>query len=309
MVPDAAPSLDVRRPFLRSAALAAGITPKQLRGPRFRRLFTGVYVEAEEDVRPLERVQAALLLHPRRAFASHASAARVYEAPLPPGLADEHVSVFAAKDRRRRAGLCNHIVSTDTPMVRYRGLQVSSPAQCFVELAAQLTLVDLVVVGDHLVKRGLTTPEELVAHAGRRGRTAASRAAAYVRRDVDSPMETRLRMLIVLAGLPEPTVNHTLRHADGRVRYRFDLSWPELRIVVEYDGRQHRADLDQWDHDLERSEWLDDEGWLHVPVFSRGIYRRPDRTLERVVKVLRHRGCPDVPARLSDAWRPHFPVR
>lgn len=46
-----------------------------------------------------------------------------------------------------------------------------------------------------------------------------------------------------------------------------------------------------------------------MPVFSWGIYRRPDRTLERVVKALRERGCREIPTRLSDQWRPHFPVR
>ena len=79
--------------------------------------------------------------------------------------------------------------------------------------------------------------------------------------------------------------------------------------MVEYDGRQHREDLAQWDHDVERGEWFDDDGWKHVPVFSWGIYRRPDRTLERVLKALRERGCREIPTRLSDDWRPHVPVR
>jgi hypothetical protein len=74
-------------------------------------------------------------------------------------------------------------------------------------------------------------------------------------------METRLRMLIVLAGLPEPVVDFKGYWEDGTVRYRFDLSYPDHKIVVEYDGRQHRDDLTQWDHDVERGEWFDDDGW------------------------------------------------
>ena len=35
-----------------------------------------------------------------------------------------------------------------------RGVRVSSVTQMFVELATLLTLVDLVVVGDHLVRTG-----------------------------------------------------------------------------------------------------------------------------------------------------------
>jgi very-short-patch-repair endonuclease len=301
---------ELRRPFRRADAVAAGVSPSALRGANFRQLFHGVYVHASVHAHPLVRVLAALALHPPSAFASHASAARVYDAPLPT-IPEEHVSVFDAKDRRRRTGIRNHVVPAGTQVVEVRGVRVSAVPQMFVELGGLLGLVDLVVVGDDLVRKGRTTPEELVAvsagsaHPGAR---AARRAATYVRRAVDSPMETRLRMLIVLAGLPEPTINHVIIDRDGRILYRFDLSYPDLKILVEYDGRQHRADLDQWDHDTDRKDWLDAEGWLHVPVFSRGIYTDPEKTVRRVEAALRARGA-ELPRRLSEAWRPHFPGR
>ena len=310
MAAQPAHELDVRRPFTYAAGIAAGLRPAELRGKKFRPLFRGIYVSASVAPSPFERVEAALLIHPPSVFAGGVSAARVYDAPLPAGLAEEVVNVLEHRHRRRREGIRHHVVPPTTPVATYRGLRVSAPEQAFVELADYLSLVDLVVVGDYFVRKGWVTPEDLVAHAeGPFGNRAAARASAYVRRDVDSPMETRLRMLIVLAGLPEPKVNHKVYYEDGRLRYRFDLSYPDFKIVVEYDGRQHREDLAQWDHDVERGEWFDDDGWKHVPVFSWGIYRRPDRTLERVAKALRERGCCDVPSRLSDDWRPHFPVR
>ena len=235
--------LDLRRPFLRADALAAGVSPSLLRGRRFRRIFTGVYVHASVPAHPLLRVQAALVLHPPTAFASHVSAARVYDVPLPT-LADEHVSVLSEKDRRRRLGIRNHVAAPGTQVVTVRGLRVSAPALMFVELGDVLGLVDLVVVGDALVRHRRLTPDDLrtaCATSSHPGARAARRAAAYVRARVDSPMETRLRMLLVLAGLPEPTVDHRILDRDGRVLYRFDLSYPDLRIVVEYDGRQHRG--------------------------------------------------------------------
>lgn len=181
----------------------------------------------------------------------------------------------------------------------------------FVELAELLHLVDLVVVGDALVRMNLVTPEalrEFCAASSAPGVRLARRAAGYVRERVDSPMETRLRMLMVLAGLPEPKIDHRIRWPDGRVRYRFDLSYPDLKILVEYDGRQHRDDLDQWDHDADRKDWLDAHGWLHVPVFSRGIYRDPAKTIRRAEAAIRSRGG-RLPRRLSDDWRPYFPFR
>lgn len=232
----------------------------------------------------------------------------MYGVPLPT-LADEHVSVLRPEDRRRRDGIRNHVVPASIPVVRLHGLRVLSAEQLFVELAEQLSLVDLVVVGDALVRARRTRPELLAGFAATSPAPAskrARRAATYVRDRVDSPMETRLRMLIVLAGLPEPTIDHRILDRDGRVLYRFDLSYPGLRILVEYDGRQHRADLDQWDHDTDRKDWLDAHGWLHVPVFSRGIYRDPGKTLQRVEAVLRARGGA-LPRRLSDEWRAYFP--
>jgi hypothetical protein len=301
-------TLEMRQPFTWASALTAGVSPSALRGPNFRRIFTGVYIHASVSVTQLVRIRAALLVHPPAAFASHTSAALVHGVPVP-ARAEVHIGVFEERDRRRRGGIRNHVAPRDAPVVVRGGIRVSSALQTFVELGEVLDLVDLVVVGDAFVRRECFSPKQLREYCARsqhRGARAARRAAAYVRAAVDSPMETRLRMLIVLAGLPEPSINHKVYDSAGRLLYRFDLSYPELRILVEYDGRQHRDDLDQWDHDSDRNDWFVANGWRHVPVFSRGIYRDPAKTLRRVEAALRERGAA-LPRRLSDDWLAHFP--
>jgi hypothetical protein len=67
-----------------------------------------------------------------------------------------------------------------------------------------------------------------------------------MRDGVDSPMETRLRLLIVFAGMPEPTVNVIVRGEDGSWRMRFDLCCLDQRLIVEYDGRKHADSTEQW---------------------------------------------------------------
>ncbi|MEI2765935.1 MAG: DUF559 domain-containing protein [Dermatophilaceae bacterium] len=119
-------------------------------------------------------------------------------------------------------------------------------------------------------------------------------------------METRLRLLIVLAGLPEPVVDHRVLDPDGRLRMRFDLSYPAYRLVVEYDGRQHAESDAQWAHDLTRREALDDDGWRIVVLRASDVFRTPGQTLARLVRVMRSRGMP-VPARLDPRWELHFP--
>jgi len=113
----------------------------------------------------------------------------------------------------------------------------------------------------------------------------------------------------VLAGLPEPEVNVKLYDRQGRVRRRLDLSYPAIRLIVEYDGRQHAEDIEQWNSDLERREEFDDGHWRILVVTAKGIYREPERTLQRVRKALIARGHQGVPRRLSDDWRIHFVPR
>lgn len=303
--------LDTRRPFTRAAALAAGIEPRLLRGSRFRRIFRGVYVDADVPDTALLRGQASVaLFRSASAFASHATAARIHGLPLPP-LPYEHVSVFRAADRRAHAGVRVHVARSAT-LLEIGGIKVSSYRQVFVELASLLTLMDLVVVGDNLVRQGRVTPEALVDFCRTSPHRSARRAlvaATYVREDVDSPMETRLRMLIVLAGLPEPEVNRTLRAEDGQPVRRYDLSYPAVRVIVEYDGRPHIERVEQWEADLQRREAIDDDGWRILVVTSAGIYRRPEETVLRVWRLLRQRGLPGVPPSPSNGWRPHFPAR
>ncbi len=299
---------DARRPFLRRHAMAAGVTAKQLRGPGYRCVLPGVHVAATTVITPLVRVRAALLPYGDVAWASHASAARVYDLPIPT-IALEHVSVPQAGQRRRHQAVKVHVgLGTRTRVVRR--VRVSEPLMLFVEMAGLVGLVDLVVLGDAMVRRRLVTPEALVASCAtvvHPSAAASRRAAAYVRRDVDSPMETRLRMLLVLAGLPEPEVNLKVRDEDGDVLRKYDLSYPLVRVAVEYNGKFHVLTTEAWEGDLERRGAIDDDGWRLLPVISSGVFDTPEQTLRRVHRVLLARGLPGVPLRLTDEWRAHFP--
>ena len=310
MSSDQAERLDTGRPFTRSDALEAGLNPRILRGSRFRRIFRGVYIDDRVPDSAQLRVQAALACFDETAFASHASAARIYGVPMPT-LPTEHVTVCKPDLRRRRSGVKCHL-DPAADVQELKGVRVSAPAQMFVELATLLNLVDLVVVGDNLVRNRYLTSMALVDHCSsstRAGALAARRAAVHVRDRVDSPMESRLRMLIVLAGLPEPGVNLTIRDVNGDPIRRYDLSWPSVKVIVEYDGRHHIEREEQWETDLERRESIDDDEWRILVVIAGGIYKDPGKTVLRVWRLLRSRGLPGVPNRPSDAWRPYFPGR
>lgn len=306
-----ASAFDVRRPFTRADAVTAGVDPRILAGSRFRRIFHGVYISGAIPDDPFVRAAAALCFHPDNAYASHLSAARIYKLPVP-AAGCEHVCVVSAEDRRHRAGVLSHLAPVRPSVVKVRGVKVSSALETFVALAEILDLVDVVAVGDAMTRLRLVTPAELEEKAkGTRGRhaTKARRAASLVREGVDSPMETRLRLLIVLAGLPEPEVNYTLRDKQGNIVLRFDLSYPVWKLLIEYDGRQHAEDKTQWRRDLQRRELLDNEAWKLLVVTAEDIFKEPARTLSRIRAALKGRGCVTLPRRLRSEWMEHFPQR
>jgi very-short-patch-repair endonuclease len=301
------PWFDPTRPFTRAEALAAGLTDRELRGPSYRRILHGVYVSAAVPDTAFLRAGAALLVHPPHAVATHFSAARAIGAPVP-AHPWEHVTVAEREDRRHRQGLRCHVAAIATAEIRViEGLRFSCPERIFVELAPFLGLVELVIVGDWLVRNRHTTRAGLVEFCGTSSdphAKAARRAAASVRDRVDSPMETRLRMLLVLAGLPEPEVNRTIRDENGTVLMRVDLSYPAARLAIEYDGRHHIELEQQWERDVERRDDLDDS-WRMLTVTSKGIYKKPEETIDRVWTALRRRRHPGL-RRPTDGWRPHF---
>lgn len=301
---------DPREPFPRFRALNAGIPRATVDSPAFRRLLHGIIVSADVPDSAVLRVKAALACCFDDAFASHASAARVWQVPVQtrPG---EHITVSDDRHRLRRAGVTTHHRAGAAVAVRH-GVRVSVLTDLFVELADELPLVELVVAGDWMVRRHRVRVKDLRRAAkdapGRAGELA-RKAASYVRSRVDSPMESRLRMLMVLAGIPEPVVNLSVRDVDGEPVRRFDLSWPEVRVIVEYDGRHHVERMEQWESDLERREEIDDEGWRILVVVAHGVYADPGSTVRRVFRLLRSRGLEDLPEAPSEDWRPHFPGR
>jgi hypothetical protein len=295
-----------RVPFTRKQALKAGLSDADLCSPQYTQLYWGVYIAASIRVTLVVRALAALMIAPADSIVSHHTAAKLWGG-VPPESGDVHITV-GGDDRQKTRGIRPHRSSSPPPAVTRRGLRVTSPEQTWLDMAACCDLVQLVTLGDSLVRAKATTCERLVeaarAWAGRRSRLA-RRAAGLVRKGVDSPMESRLRMLFVLAGLPEPTVNFEICDDQGNAIYRIDLSFPEKQLAFEFEGRQHVEVETQWERDIVRREDLEADGWRFVLVTSSKLYSHPGDVLARAVAAMNNRGVP-VPRRLKTEWRRFF---
>lgn len=286
------------RPFTVSAALAAGITPKRLRASDLSAPFRGVRGRAGSgDV--LGRMSAYAPLMAAGQLFSHLTAAQAYGIPMPRRFeeaAELHVSVGVPAMSPRARGVIGHRLSGEVSLRSHRGLPVLGPEQTWCQLAAILGELDLIVAGDFLVrrKRPLSSLIALSAAVERlgsgRGSRAARRALVRIRPRTDSPMESRLRLLLVDGGLPEPIVGYPIRDADGFFVGTPDLAYPRERIAIEYEGDHHRTDPRVYADDIERRELMEAAAWLVIRVISSHLGHRSPWLLERVARALRERG-------------------
>jgi len=82
----------------------------------------------------------------------------------------------------------------------------------------------------------------------------------------DSPMETRIRVAIEDAGLPLPVLQHRVGP------YLLDLAYPELKLMIEYDGLEHLTPKRAL-HDLRRQAYLSGAGWEVLRFLAREVYQ------------------------------------
>jgi very-short-patch-repair endonuclease len=272
-----------------------GVSRRRLRALDFEKPFPGIRVRA----RPLDLLddhcRSFLPRMPRQGVFSHVTAAGLYGIPLPLRLTtprDLHVSVPATRRAVDAKGIIGH-KTTFSPAdwdLRF-GFPVTTPERTWCDLAAILTLPELVAAGDKLIARRLpqtTRPalERAVAtYPSRRGIRNLRRALGLLSDRAESPRESLLRVAIIRAGLPEPTVNMRVFSAKGKFLARVDLCYPDLKLSLEYQGDHHRADRSQWRRDISRTRALQTEGWTELQ-FTQDDLDDPERFLEELRTIL-----------------------
>lgn len=278
-------------PFTRADAADMGIPLHHLYGPRFRTVMRGAFVDARIPDSLVIRTKAALRVGAPGGTASHHTAACLWTAN-----AERSGYIHLAYQATRQCSrdeIKVHRYTYPLEVNGRHGIPVTSPGMTFMHLAVVFDLVKLTAFGDMLVKRKVISVEDLVSYAGaweHHGYRLGRQAAGCVRARVDSVTESNLRMLLVLAGFPEPVVNFSIYRPDGTELYRLDLAYPELMLAIEYDGRWH-DDPAQIAKDERRRAWLRQQGWTIIVVKADGLYRDTDDTLDIIAAALLAKGC------------------
>jgi Protein of unknown function (DUF559) len=232
-------------------------------------------------------------------FFSHGTAALLYAVPLPWDIERDamlHVSVRHPARAPHAAGIRGHSLAvTESDVCTRRGLQLTSPARTWWDLSTRLDLPDLVAAGDHLVRPalGLATIDDLAAicdaHRGDRGHRIASAAVPLLDGGAESRPESHLRLIIVLAGLPHPRINHAIVYTDGGTVVRPDFEFTEYLTLVEYQGDYHRLTRAQWRKDMTRRSRLEAAGWTVIELNADDL-KDPAEVVARITAALRRHG-------------------
>ncbi|RFA11992.1 hypothetical protein B7R21_11710 [Subtercola boreus] len=181
----------------------------------------------------------------------------------------------------------------------------------WIQLGSVAGLDELIAMGDAAVfrprypKRGDARPfadldglRVRVNEFRGRGKRRLAAALDLVREGVESPMETALRLLLIRDGLPEPEVNVDIRTPSGGFAGRADLYYPEFRLIVEYDGEQHRFNREIYAEDQRRIARLIEAGETVQRVRIEGLRSEAPVTL-----------CDVRTALTAAGWRPPNPHR
>ena len=293
-------------PFTVQQGLDAGLTLSRLRAGDIESPFHGIrrLVQAEQPYTedPIERQRQRRLqlvrdclaftaLDGRPTMFTHITAARLYGIPVPwshevRGALD--VAAVAPAYPPQGKGVIGHLIKRDMLDGReLGGFPVPHVLDVLVQLASVLTVDELVVAGDGMVtrKNPLTTLDAIHTHVEGlrrlRGVRKLRAAEPYIRAGTDSAAESRMRLIIVRAGLPEPVVGHTVYDRDGFFVGTPDLAYVKEKIALDYEGEIHRVSTRTFGEDIERREQFQDAGWRHIRVVK-GHITKPHRLVDRV---------------------------
>lgn len=279
-------SLPLGVPFTTADALAAGISPKVLRGMRrtglLRTMLTGVYVDSGVPDSLDLRARALFKVAPAGSVVTDRCAAWLLGADIlgPSGRdAIPPVDVFrGGGGTRMRRGECRSGTRTfaEHDLMPVGDLLTTTPLRTALDLGRLLRRYDAIAAVDALMRVGrlsrLDLTTELPRFRGARGVVQLRQLVAAADARAESPAESRTRLLLTDAGLPEPQLQWEVRNRIGVVVYRLDLAYPEILLAVEYDGQEFHNSAADRAHDEERRAYLRALGWTCVVLTQEHVY-------------------------------------
>jgi very-short-patch-repair endonuclease len=274
-------------PFTRAEARGLGVSRRQLRGTRYRRLGSGVYRWVGLKENPQLKLAALAKRLPAGAAFSGRTAVWLHGLDMEPCDPIEVTMPEPTGSSRRAGAVVSRTRIARDEIVRRRGLSTTSALRTVVDLGGRDPLTEGVVVADLFLHKGLVSVDDLrcyvAEHPGTKGVARLRRVVELAEPKAESAMESRLRMLLVLARLPRPEVQLDVHDEDGRFLGRPDLLYPRQRLAIEFDGGNHR---DRLVDDNRRQNGLVGAGLRLLRFTSADVYGNPEGVASQVRQAL-----------------------
>lgn len=227
------------QPFLRAEY---GLGPEQARAMRCHRVFRGVYVRPGVNVDAQVKAQAAWLAAGRDCVLSGYSAAALLGVKWLPDHAPAHITTSRVVRIRGVVAIRDRLDPGE--VTGYGQIRLTNAARTAFDLGRRLPLDDAVAMLDAIYQATGVRPEWVRTVAGRhraaRGTRLLDKALDLSDPGAASPWETRTRLLLVHAGLPQPTSQHPARQARRDVE-RWNRLVAEGWVVVRVTRRPLEA--------------------------------------------------------------------
>jgi very-short-patch-repair endonuclease len=269
-------------PFTLDHARRAGVSRSALRGKQWQRLATGLYSAREAPDDPFEVLSGWLRALPEGTTLAGATAAWLHGLkadPLNP------IEVLVGPDRgvRSRPGLyVRRCVIQSGDLETVRGMPATTLHRTLADLCCWRSAVEALVVVDMAVEAGATDAVQIANYANSiRGKAGSVRLRklAQIAEPAESAMETRLRWLFLRSGLPRPEVQVDIRVSAGAFVARADLYYPSARLIVEFDGANHK---DRLISDYRRQNLILNAGYRLLRYTTADLRDRPDVIVAQV---------------------------
>lgn len=253
----------------------------------YRAIYRDVYLPRDVELTALLRARAAYLSTGSTLCGLSAAAALGTQ-----WLDESAPAEIVRADRHAPQGIVVHTWDLAPDEIGIAAsMPVTTPARTAFDIGRLSSQAQAIPILDALLNATGVKPADVRAladrHRGVRGVSKLRAVLDLVDGGAESPQESRLRLILVGAGLPAPETQIEFRE----LRIRVDMGWREWKVAVEYDGLQHWSDRRQRAWDIERIALLEEAGWVVIRV-SAGMMSRPHLITERVRAKLRAAGCP-----------------
>jgi hypothetical protein len=289
-------------PFTRTQALAAGVSSRALQGKRFIRIHPRVWRHRDHVMTDDDQVTAAVMAMPDDAHLTGIT--RIQRLGLDYGPSSPIRFVVVGDLHLAVDGIFLHRTKKLPPL---DGVGVT-PEAGFLSYCAGARVIDAVKVGDWLLRNKHLTLASVrtlaLAALWRPGADEALWILGHLDGRSRSLKESETRVLLTFSGLPQPESNLPIDLGDdpGVIG---DLVYRPWGLVVEYEGRHHQEDREQYCSDLDRYALFRAHQVPYVQVTNERL-AQPRILVGEVFRELVRLGYVGTPPEFGETWKMLF---